>query len=179
MNPAPDLTAHKLAGLLDLANLVAIALVILLAGAALTATVATLRTAFPGIAAGLDEASGRRSRVRRLLIGLLNGPALFLLAVAFGSRAGTKPVGVLLFLALLSLGLLGLGAELPRLGRSLFRSAGRSGSPLGHTLAGGAALTVAFLVPFLGWALFAGVLLIGIGSAVSWIFTPRGRTVPS
>lgn len=178
--PRPDawgslVSPQKLEGLLGLANLIGIALVVLAIGAGLTALVAILRAAYPGAAASLDEASARRSRLRRFLIGLLNGPALFILGIAFGSKPATKSIGVLLVVLLAAVVLLGLCAEVPRIGRSLFRTAGRGGTPLSHTLAGGLFLTLAFWVPFAGWLVTAGVVLVGVGSAVSWIFTARSR----
>ena len=165
---------QKLDAVLGLANLIEAALVILAIGAGLTALVAILRASFPGLTASLDEASARRSRMRRFWIGLLNGPALFVLAIAFGGKPATKAVGVVLFIVLLAISLAGLCAEVPRIGQSLFRTAGRVGTPLSHTLAGGLFLTLACWIPFVGWLVLAGVLFVGIGSVVSWIFTRRG-----
>jgi hypothetical protein len=168
-----NVNPQKLDAVLGLANLIEAALVILAIGAGLTALVAILRAVFPGMTASLDEASARRSRLRRLGIGLLNGPALFILAIAFGGKPSTKPVGIVLVIALLAISLAGLCAEVPRIGRRLFQTAGRAGTPLSHTLAGGLFLTLGCWVPFAGWIVLAAVLLLGIGSVVSWIFTRR------
>jgi hypothetical protein len=169
MNVSPQ----KVDAVLGFANLLGFALVVLAIGAGLTALISILRAAFPGAAGSLDEASARRSRLRRLVIGALNGPALFVLAVAFGSKPATKAIGIVLVIALAFLALAGLCAEVPRIGRGLLRTAGRAGTPFSHALVGGLFLTLAFWVPFAGWIVFAGVLLVGIGSAVSWIFTRR------
>jgi hypothetical protein len=173
MNPWQDVPTHKLVGLIDLVNLIGVAVVILLIGAGLTALVAILRAAFPSAAASLDEASSRRGRLRRLAIGVLNGPALLVLAMAFGSRPATKGVGIGILLLLIALVLLGLCAEIPRIGRSLLRPGGTAASPLASTLAGGAALTACVWLPFVGWACVVAVALIGVGGAVSWIFSRR------
>jgi hypothetical protein len=170
-----EFPTQKLEGALGLVSLLGVAILVLAIGAGLTAIVAILRAAFPGPAASLDEASARRSRMRRFLIGLLNGPALFILAIAFGSKPATKSIGIFFVVLLAAIALLGLCAEVPRIGRSLLRTGGRAGSPLAHTLVGGILLTLAMWVPFAGWIVVAGVLLIGVGSAVSWIFTSGGR----
>jgi hypothetical protein len=176
MTPPVEIPAHKLLALLDLANLIGLAAIVILVGAGLTATIAIARAVFPNVAAGLDDASSRRSRWRRFAIGLLNGPALLFLGLAFSGRPATKPIGVVLLFALAFLMLAGLTAEVPRLGRRLLLLSGRAGTPLAHVAAGGGALTAAFLVPVLGWALFASIVVLGIGSAVSWLFTRRRST---
>jgi len=178
MTPPVEIPTHKLVGLVDIANLIGLAAVVILVGAGLTATIAIARAVFPNVAAGLDDASSRRSRWRRLAIGLLNGPAFLFLGLAFSSRPATKPIGVLLLVALVLLVLAGLSAEVPRLGRRLLIQSGRSGTPLAHVAAGGGALTAAFLVPVVGWALFASIVVLGIGSAVSSVFTRRRSPVP-
>lgn len=154
---------------------IAFALVVILAGIGLTAVLTVLRAGLPSLASRVDAAAARRSGLRRLAIGLLNGPVLFFLAAAFGDQARSKPLSALFLLALVVLSVLGLTAEVPAIGRRVLALGKRETSDLAHVLAGGAAVTGCFLVPVVGWAVCAVVLLTAIGTGVSSLFLPRAR----
>ena len=154
---------------------IAFALVVLLAGIGLTAVLTVLRAGLPSLASRLDAAAARRSGLRRLAIGLLNGPVLFFLAAASGGQARGKPLSLFFLLVLVVLSVLGLTAEVPAIGRRILALGKGETSDLAHVLAGGAAVTGCFLVPVVGWAVCAVVLLTAIGTGVSSLFLPRAR----
>jgi len=164
----------KLSGVLDLLALLEIAALILLAGAGLTAVLLLLRAGMPRLAARLDQASFARSVWRRLLVGTLNAVVLFLLGAILANQAGLKGLGLLLFALLIGLALLGLAAEVPKLGSRMRRSGGGSSEQLADTIVGGAAVGLSLLLPFVGWAVFLGLVLVSVGTAVSAVFSRRG-----
>jgi hypothetical protein len=146
---------------------------ILLAGCGLTAVVLLVRAAWPSLAARADAAAGARGPGRRFVLGLLNGPALFLLASALGARNEHKPLSALVLAILSALALWGFTGDMPRLGRRVLALGRRESTPLGETLAGGAALAGALLLPFVGWAAFGLAFLLAVGTGVSALFTRR------
>jgi hypothetical protein len=156
-------------------NAISFALVVLLSGLGLTGLLTLLRVGFPSLAAKWDAAGARRSGARRLAIGLLNGPVIFLLAAALGNRPPFKLLSLLLFLLLVLLLLSGLAVEIPSIGRRVLTMAKRESSELSSLLAGGAVFTASFLVPFVGWAACAIVALMAVGTSVSALFTRRSR----
>lgn len=156
-------------------NAAAFELVVLFAGCGLTALLIVLRAAWPGLAARADAAAETRSSGRRFLLGLLNGPALLLLATALGGKGEHKPLSLAVLAILVALALWGLSSGVPRLGRRALALGGRQGSPLFETLAGGAALTGACLLPLVGWIAFGAVLLSAVGTGVGALFTRATR----
>ncbi len=154
-------------------NMVAFEVVALLTGCGLTATLTLLRAGLPSFVERADTAAQARRAPRRFLIGLLNGPALFLLAMALGSKPEHKPLLLIVVAVLVALTLWGLVAQVPRLGRRILALGQREGSLLNETLVGGAALTAAFLLPGVGWIAVGAVLLLAIGTGVSALFTRK------
>jgi hypothetical protein len=152
-------------------NFAVFELCVLLSGAGLTAALIVLRACLPGLAARADAAVETRSANRRFLLGLLNGPALFFLAAALGSRPEGKPVSLVLLALLAGLALWGFLAVAPQLGRRILATAQPEASILAHTLWGTAALPVPFLLPVAGWPRFAALLLLAVGTGVSALFT--------
>jgi hypothetical protein len=157
----------------------------LLAGCGLTAVVILLRAAWPSLAARADAAAETRGPGLRFVLGLLNGPALFLLASALGARKENKPLSAVVLGVLIALALWGFLGDLPRLGRRIlalgllrqgYGGQGlRESSVLGETLAAGAALAAALLLPFVGWIAFGLAFLLAVGTGVSALFTRRPR----
>jgi len=154
-------------------NAAAFELALLLSGTGLVAVVLLLRAAWPSAAARADVAAETRGPGLRFVLGLLNGPALFLLASALGRRNEHKPLALLVLGVLASLALWGFVGDLPRLGRRLLALGRREGTPLTETLAAGAALVLALLLPFVGWMAFVLAYLLAVGTGVSAIFTRR------
>jgi hypothetical protein len=158
-----------------MSGVLALGLNVLLVGAGVTAVVIVLRAGTPALAARLDAAALGRRGARRLAIGLLNGPALFLLAAALGGHPSGKPFSIVVFLVLIGLAVLGLVAELPLAGRRILALGGREASDLAAILAAGATLTACALLPLVGWAVCGVVVLMAIGTGVSWVFARRRR----
>lgn len=155
-------------------GLLGLELAALLIGCGLTATLTVLRAGMPSLVARADAAAEARGVWRRFLIGLLNGPALLLLAMALGSKPDGKPLSLVVLAVLIALALWGLAGQVPRLGRRVLAlGRPRETSPLAETLTGGAALTSAFLLPVVGWIAFAAILLLAVGTGVSALFTRR------
>ena len=154
---------HKLSGVLDLTSLLLIALVALALGAGLTAASLLVRGLAPSVAASLDQSLSRRSGRARLLMGIVNGPALFLVAVLL-VKSGWKALGLLALLTLVTAVVTGLVAELPPLGRRLFPDSGDGAA----AARAGVVLSVTFLLPVAGQALLALLLLRSIGTAAYW-----------
>jgi hypothetical protein len=75
---------------------------------------------------------------------------------------------------LLALLVLGLTVEAAALGRRLWALAGRDAGEPAATLAGGALLTGSVLLPFIGWAAFAAILIRATGTAVTGLFARPG-----
>ena len=157
-------------------NALAFALVVLLAGLGLTGLLTLLRASFPSQATRWDAASAERSGPRRLAIGLLNGPVLFLLAAALGNHGSLKLLSLLLLLTLVFLLLAGLAAEIPLLGQRVLAMGKRDASELGRLLTGGAVFTASFLIPFVGWAACGIVALMAVGTSVCALFRRRPRS---
>lgn len=140
-------------------------------GAGLTASIAVCRACLPQLVRRADAAAETRGAARRLLLGLLNGPAIFAIAGALASRLEWKLPALGVMVVLIALTLWGFLASLPRLGRRILALSGRdSGSDLRQTLTGGAALTAAFLLPVAGWLITAVCLFLAIGTGVSAVF---------
>jgi O-antigen/teichoic acid export membrane protein len=157
-------------------GLLGLELAVLLIGCGLTATLTVLRAGLPSFVSRADAAAETRSASRRFLIGLLNGPVLLLLAMALGSKPDSKPLALVVLMVLIAIALWGLAGQLPRLGRRVLAlGRPRETSPLAETLTGGAALTGAFLLPFVGWIAFGAVLLLAVGTGVSALFLRRQR----
>jgi len=155
-------------------NLVVFELSALLVGLGLTAFLLFARAELPALTRRADAAWESRSHLRRFLLGLLNGPGLFVLAMALGSRESTKLASLLVAALLVWLLLWGLVAIAPRLGRRVLSLAGREGSELARTLTGGGILTGTFLFPLVGWIAVLAVFLLAIGTGVSAIFARPG-----
>ena len=154
-------------------NVAAFELAVLLAGCGLTAVVILLRAAWPSLSARADASAEVRGPGLRLLLGLLNGPALLLLATALGTKPENKPLSVLVWGFLFWLALWGFAGDMPRLGRRVLALGRRDSTPLWETLAAGAALTGAILLPFVGWTAFVLAFLLAVGTGVSALFTRR------
>jgi len=152
-------------------------LALLLGGSGLIALVILLRAAWPSAAARADAAAETRGPGLRFVLGLLNGPALLLLATALGRRNEQKALGLLVLSVLVALALWGFCGDLPRLGRRVLAQAQttRAGTPLTETLVAGAVLTGALLLPFAGWIAFGLAFLLAVGTGVSALFTRRTR----
>jgi hypothetical protein len=163
----PPEAAARLAALIGVARLLGIAASIAVAGAALTATLLLLRVGLPRMVGRLEAAALARSGWRRFAIGAVNAPPLLILAVALGSRDPTRPLGILVFLLLVALMTLGLIVEAALLGRRLLSLSGREPAEPAATVAGGALLTGACLLPVVGWTAFAAILVRATGTAVS------------
>ena len=161
-------------------NAMGFALLVLLAGLGLTGLLTLCRSGLPSLAARWDAAILQRSGPRRLAIGLLNGPVLFLLAAALGGHSRFKFLSLLLFLVLVLLLIAGLAAELPSIGRRVLAMGKGEPSELASLLAGGAVFTASFLIPFAGWAACTVVALMTVGTSVSALFTrPARAAIPS
>ena len=175
MNPAslPEHVVNKLSDLLGVAQLLGLAAVVVIGGAALTSTLLLLRVGLPRVVARLDAAAVSRSGWRRFAIGLFNVPPLLVLAIALGSQGGTRALGILVLAILIALAVLGLTVEASILGQRLLALAGRETREPAATLTGGALLTGVFLLPFLGWAAFAAILIRATGTAVSGLLARR------
>jgi hypothetical protein len=156
-------------------NAISFALVVLLAGLGLTGLLTLLRAGFPPLAVRWDAAAAQRGGVRRLALGLLNGPVLFLLAAALGNHRPLKLLSLLLFLILLFLLIAGLAAEIPSIGRRVLAMGKRDASELGSLLMGGAVFTASFLIPFVGWLACGIVALMAVGTSVSALFIRRAQ----
>jgi hypothetical protein len=156
-------------------NAISFAIVVLLAGLGLTGLLTLLRAGFPSLAVRWDTAAAARSGARRLALGLLNGPVLFLCAAALGNHRPLKLLALVLFLVLLFLLLAGLTVEIPSVGRRVLAMAKRDASELGSLLVGGAVFTASFLIPFVGWLACGIVALMAVGTSVSALFTRRAR----
>ena len=156
-------------------SLLAFELTALLVGCGLAGTLAVLRATLPRASRRADAAAQARGALRRFLLGLLNGPALFVLAIALGSRPDTKVLAVLVLTILIALALWGLLAAAPRLGRRILElSAGApDSSELRQTLTGAAALAAVSLLPWAGWLIAGASLLLAIGTGVSAVFLRR------
>lgn len=154
-------------------NLLAFELTALLIGCGLTGALAVLRASLPQLTRRADAAAEARGAPRRFLLGVLNGPALFVLAMALGSRPDTRLLALVAVALLIVLALWGFLAAAPRLGRRILALSGREGSDLRQTLTGGAALTAAFLLPLAGWLIAGTCLLLAIGTGVSAVFLRR------
>ncbi len=169
-NLPPDVAA-KLAAALDVAHTLGVAALLVLAGLGLTATLLLLRTGLTRLVRRFDDAADHRSGWRRFAIGVINTAALLLVAVALGSRPDTKGLGVLVFALWAVLAVFGLTAETARLGRCLLELARREPTDAIGTIVGGLILTGCLLLPFLGWAALAGLILRATGTGVSGLFT--------
>ncbi|MBL8111694.1 MAG: hypothetical protein JNK60_02335 [Acidobacteria bacterium] len=167
-------------------ELVTVELAFSLGAAGASALALLVRALAPRAVASADGVAATRSGVRRFLMGLFNGPALFLLSVLLMKSGPGKVPGLILFALLTGLLLFGLAAELPTLGERLLVDEGNPGGPVGPqrnpsgiparlraSALAGALLAVALFVPFLGQAAALVVLLRGLGTAVFWLFTRR------
>lgn len=153
-------------------ELVTVELAFSLGAAGASALALLVRALAPRAVASADGVAATRSGIRRFLMGLFNGPALFLLSVLLIKSGPGKVPGLILFALLTGLLLFGLGAELPTLGERLLGGDPGPARLRASTLAG-ALLAVAMFVPFLGQAAALVVLLRGLGTAVFWLFTRR------
>ena len=169
---APDTTV-KLAAALDVAHTLGVAAVLILGGLGLTATLLMLRTGLTRMVRRFDDAAGVRSGWRRFVLGLLNTAALLLLAVALGSHPATKAVGVLVFALWAVITSFGLTAEAARIGRCFLQLAGREPNDGTGTVLGGLIVTGTLLLPFLGWAALAGLIVRATGTGVFGLFARR------
>lgn len=152
-------------------ELITVELAFSLGAAGASALALLVRALAPRAVASADAVAATRSGIRRFLMGLFNGPALFLLSVLLMKSGPGKVPGVLLFVLLAGLLLFGLAAELPALGDRLLPGTGES--RLRASALAGALLAVGMFVPFLGQAAALVVLLRGLGTAVFWLFTRR------
>jgi hypothetical protein len=179
MSPAampPDLTP-KLAAALDAAHTLEVAALLILAGLGLTATLLLLRTGMTRMVRRFDDAAESRPGWRRFAVGALNALGLLLLAIALGSHPSTKPLGVFFFAVWVVISAFGLTAEAARIGRCFLQLAGRESNDGAGTVVGGLILTGTLLLPFLGWAALAGLLVRATGTGVFGLFTrPPRRT---
>lgn len=152
-------------------ELITVELAFSLGAAGASALALLVRALAPRAVASADGVAATRSGIRRFLMGLFNGPALFLLSVLLMKGGPGKVPGVLLFVLLAGLLLFGLAAELPALGDRLLSGTGES--RLRASALAGALLAVGMFVPILGQAAALVVLLRGLGTAVFWLFTRR------
>ncbi len=96
-------------------------------------------------------------------MGVVNGPALFLVAVLL-VKSGWKALGLLALLTPVTAVVTGLVAELPPLGRRLFPDSGDGAA----AARAGLVLSVTFLLPVAGQVLLALLLLRSVGTAAYW-----------
>lgn len=153
-------------------ELVTVELAFSLGAAGASALALLVRALAPRAVASADGVAATRSGIRRFLMGLFNGPALFLLSVLLMKSGPGKVPGLILFALLTGLLLFGLAAELPILGERLL-GGDSGGARLRASALAGALLAVGMFVPFLGQATALVVLLRGLGTAVFWLFTRR------
>jgi hypothetical protein len=173
--PLPPDVSAKLGAALDVAHTLGVAALLVLAGLGLTATLLLLRTGMTRMVRRFDDAADSRSGWRRFAVGALNTLALLLLAAALGSHPNTKGLGVLFFALWAVVAAFGLTAETARIGRCFLQLAGREPSDGAGAIAGGLILTGSLLLPFLGWAALAGLIIRATGTGIFGLFS-RGTS---
>ena len=155
--------------------------IVLAVGLALVALFAVGGGLFPRQLAWTRQAAETQA-ARSFLIGLAN--TIFVIALALGAAAlgeatgwAVLPIVTVLLLAVLVIGLaFGLTGMAELVGERLFPSS----RPLARTAAGGAALVLACLAPYIGWfGLFPYVCLRGLGGFILGWFGSRARPADS
>ncbi|MBL8148462.1 MAG: hypothetical protein JNN15_00865 [Blastocatellia bacterium] len=148
-------------------------------GSGVTATVLTLRAFWPNMSEKLDLVALGYSWRKRFLMGLINGPAIFILAAIALNIPVLKLAGLGLLLFLVMLILLGLTAEFTMIGRRVLAMRNQPSTPFAQTITGGIIFTLMFLIPFLGQGIFLAILLKSVGTTIYWLFKQRNFTPPS
>lgn len=165
-------TVHipKMTEVLDVMALLLFVLVCLLIGLGLMATVLSARAYWKDIADELDLIRLGNKSWRRFLMGLINGPALFIVAAITMNLGPLKLVGLLILFVMALLAFLGLVAEMPYIGRRILSLRHPTSSPLSQTIVGGLTMMGTFLFPIAGQAILLGLLLQCLGTGLYWIF---------
>ncbi|HEX9925894.1 MAG TPA: hypothetical protein VGD99_24775 [Anaerolineae bacterium] len=151
-----------------LINGLAVLILIMLIGLCLGALLAVLAALLPA-AGRRSQAALLRSPWRAFFIGLANylflgGISLILLNTEVRPLA---LVGVIIAAALISITLIGLTGLVTLTGERLAALRSRETSPFSHLVWGTVTVTLAGLLPFIGWFLLAPVLLmVSFGAAV-------------
>jgi hypothetical protein len=144
-------------------NIIALALVAIVVGAAIDALLLLIATVCPGVVRRA-RGSVEKMPIRSFLIGLINFVFFGLIAAAFLSgRELIQVFGLIVLTVLMSLVVAGLAAVASMLGERLLPDAVRGR----QMLAGGLVLELASLVPLVGWIavpLFAGIT--GYGAVI-------------
>jgi hypothetical protein len=106
-------------------------------------------------------------------MGLINAPALLIIAAVLSKLGPLRLAAIALIFALLILTFLGFIAESAQIGRRVLALRSEQRSLFAQTIAGGATLTAAFLLPFVGQALLLAILVRSFGTAVYWLFNRK------
>ena len=114
--------------------------------------------------------------VRNLLLGIVFCGTPLLTGLGMAQAPGQlKTVGFGIVFALVLLGLMGSTGLVRHIGVCLSRPSGED-QPWRHVIRGGSVLSIACVLPFIGWfVLIPAVLVTGVGAAVVALWTGRGE----
>jgi hypothetical protein len=158
---------------MNAAQMALAALLILFLSTGVVAAALLLRALLPHTAARLDDVIEQHPALRRFLMGLFNGPALFLVSILLMKSGPGKIPGLVLMTGLVFLTVLGLAAELPALSRGLLPE--EENGVVRRTVFSGALLGAVNLLPFLGQALSLFLVLRALGTGVFFLFNREPR----
>jgi hypothetical protein len=164
----PQEVLNKISGVLDLFTLLLFALLFLLIGIGLTGAVLAARASWTALADQLDLILLSHSWRKRFLMGIINGPVLFIVTIIL--LKSFKLIGLALLFAALILIFLGLIAEMPLIGRRVLALRSSQCSLFAQTLAGGMVLIAIFMIPIAGQAVLLAILLKSLGTGIYWLF---------
>src|SRR5437762_2305268 len=166
----PPNLLEKLNGVADLLTLLLLATICMLIGMGLTGTVLATRAFFSEAVDQLDLISLGHSGLRRLLMGLVNGPAIFIIAAILSKLGPLKLIGIALIITLLLLAFFGLIAEMALIGRRVLALRSLQSSIFAQTIAGGLTISSIFLLPFAGQIILLVILFKSLGTGLYWLF---------
>jgi hypothetical protein len=164
--------------LIGVLDLLTFTLLVLIIGIGLTATVLLARGYWRAIADELDIIQLSHRGGRRFLLGVINGPILFIINLII-FKTGHPLLGLIMLFALIILILLGLIAEMALIGRRVLALRGLDCSLFAQTLAGGLTITAIALLPFIGQAIFFIILCQSFGTSIYWLFKRKKIAVGS
>jgi hypothetical protein len=167
----PPILLGKLTGALDLFSLILLALLCILIGTGLTGAALAARAFWTNVADQLDIVLLAHSWKKRLLMGLINGPIIFIIAANIGQYPPLRLLGLAMLFTLFIVTFLGLIAEMALIGRRVLALQSWQSSLFAQTIAGGILITTIFLLPFAGQAIFLLLLFRSLGTGIYWFFT--------
>lgn len=164
--------AEKLTNLLNFASVILLAVVWCILGLSLTAAALAYRGIWSERGERLDVLALGQRGWKRVLLGILNLPALLLLSM-LSFRTGLKLLGLAFFLILLYLAFIGLVAELTQLGRRVLALRGTQSHVFAQVVCGGVLLTLVTLFPVAGQLIFLYIAFRSVGTGVFWTFSRK------